>query len=227
MPIPAAIITGAKIAAPYVASAGINWLMNRITGSPQRKGYEQFIGQQSPVLEQLRQQALGKPGTASKFLESRLQQAARQSRQAEAATSTRQGLGTQSAIARQRQIGVQTEQTLADLLGQLQLGSQAQYGQLMGQVGEMKAGMATAEMAERKRAEEGIGRQIERLFRAYNEAVVNKGKPRDSWYENLLKQLDELARPLSETYNKFRQQQPLVTTDTYGIQDYSPLRWGR
>ena len=190
MPDPISTAFLLKTLGPPVASAGINWLMNRITGSPQRKGYEQFINQQSPVLEQLRLQAMGKTSTASRFLESRLQQAARQARQAEAATSTRQGLGTQSAISRQRQIGVQTEQTLSDLLGQLQLGSQQQYGQLMGQIGGMKAGMAEAEMGAQQRMAATVGQVIENIMAEYNKEVEKTGQ-RDNWLETFLKKAFE------------------------------------
>jgi hypothetical protein len=149
-------------------------------------------------LQQLQQQALGQETPASRFLESRLQQAARQAQQAEAATSTRQRLGRQSAIARQQDIGARTEQTLADLLGQLQLGAQQQYGQLMGQLGGMRAGMAQAEMGAQQRTMQTIGAVIDDIMSEYAKEKEATGVT-DDWLEQMANfvqgEVQQLALP--------------------------------
>lgn len=216
--------------AAKVAPVAIQYLLQRITGSPRREQYQQFIQQQQPMLKLLQAQAMGKPSPASRFIESRIQQAMAKAKQAAAATATRQHLGTTSRIAQQQRLDQQQAQAIADALAQLQLGAQQQYAGLMGQVGTMQAGMAQAEMQAQAQQAQSIGAVIEDILAEYNKQKEETGQT-DNALETAANWLNSVLSGIAATgYQNYvptgipgQPQTPLVNQMPIRPQPYSPL----
>jgi hypothetical protein len=177
-------------AAPYVASHAIPWILNRISGNPQRKKYEEFVQQQQPMLDLLRKQAMGGETPASRFITGRIEQAGQRSKLATAASATRQGVGRQSAAAGQQRISGQYDQITADALAQLQAGAQAQYSGAMGQVGRMQAGLAGIEMQAQATLAENLGRMIQEISRDVDDDWLKQVK---GWFQQFENDIPGLA----------------------------------